>query len=289
MTNQPLFSVLIANYNNGKYLMDAIESVRRQTYANWEIILVDDCSTDNSHALYKELEQDERIHIYLNEKNHGCGYTKRRCAELANGEICGFLDPDDELLQDALFVMVDILTKKSNVSIVFSRSFMCDINMNIFHESRKLVIPKGVSYLENNDHDAEHFVAYRNEAYKKTEGLNPHYQAGVDADLNFLLEEVGDIYVLDKVTYKYRRQKNDSITSNNMKASFYNFMVRLDAYNRRGRNPLLYAQNSYEKCVDLVLYPRLILQEQKIRSTKAYRLGRLILNPFLKLKKLFQR
>ena len=46
---QPLFSVLIANYNNGKYLMDAIESVRQQTYTNWEIILVDDSSTDNAH------------------------------------------------------------------------------------------------------------------------------------------------------------------------------------------------------------------------------------------------
>ena len=52
MTIQPLFSVLIANYNNGKYLMDAIESVRSQTYSKWEIILVDDASTDNSADLY---------------------------------------------------------------------------------------------------------------------------------------------------------------------------------------------------------------------------------------------
>lgn len=288
MTNQPLFSVLIANYNNGKYLMDAIESVRRQTYTNWEIILVDDGSTDNSHELYKEFEQDSRIHIFLNDQNRGCGYTKRRCAELANGEFCGFLDPDDELLQDALFVMVDILTTKSYISIVFSRSFMCDVNMTILHESRKLELPKGVSYLENNDHDAEHFVAYRNEAYKNTCGINPNYQAGVDADLNFLLEEVGDIYILDKVTYKYRRQKNDSITANNMKASFYNFMVRLDAYKRRDMDPLIYAQKSYEKCVNLVLYPRLMLREQKIRSTKAYRLGRIILNPIVKLKNVFR-
>ena len=59
MTNQPLFSVLIANYNNGKYLMDAIESVRRQTYTNWEIILVDDSSTDNSCELYNEPEKGE--------------------------------------------------------------------------------------------------------------------------------------------------------------------------------------------------------------------------------------
>lgn len=65
--------------------MKAIESVRQQTYTNWEIILVDDASTDNSKELYKELEKDERIHIYLNEQNIGCGYTKRRCAELATG------------------------------------------------------------------------------------------------------------------------------------------------------------------------------------------------------------
>ena len=74
----PLFSVLIANYNNGKYLMDAIDSIRRQTYTHWEIILVDDASTDNSKELYKELEKDNRIHIYYNEENRGCGYTKPR-------------------------------------------------------------------------------------------------------------------------------------------------------------------------------------------------------------------
>ena len=62
---------------------------------------MDDSSTDNSHELYKELEKDERIHVFLNDQNHGCGYTKRRCAELANGEICGFLDPDDALTDNA--------------------------------------------------------------------------------------------------------------------------------------------------------------------------------------------
>ncbi|MBO5404684.1 MAG: glycosyltransferase family 2 protein [Paludibacteraceae bacterium] len=87
MKNSLSFSILIANYNNGKYLMDAIESVRQQTYTNWEIILVDDCSTDNSHELYKEFEKDERIHIFLNNQNRGCGYTKNRCVAEAQGEI----------------------------------------------------------------------------------------------------------------------------------------------------------------------------------------------------------
>ena len=58
MNANPLFSVLIANYNNGKYLMETINSVYAQTYTNWEIILVDDASTDNFRELYKELEKD---------------------------------------------------------------------------------------------------------------------------------------------------------------------------------------------------------------------------------------
>lgn len=61
MDNNLLFSVLIANYNNGKYLMDAIESVKVQTYSNWEIIIVDDGFIDNSHELYGGLEQQPSI------------------------------------------------------------------------------------------------------------------------------------------------------------------------------------------------------------------------------------
>ena len=51
MTGSPLFSVLIANYNNGCFLMDAVNSICSQTYDNWEIVIVDDGSTDNSTAL----------------------------------------------------------------------------------------------------------------------------------------------------------------------------------------------------------------------------------------------
>ena len=71
MIDNPLFSVLIANYNNGRFLMDAINSVRRQTYTNWEIILVDDASSDNSNTLYDLLNSDPRIHLFYNDSNKG--------------------------------------------------------------------------------------------------------------------------------------------------------------------------------------------------------------------------
>ena len=99
---KPLFSVLVANYNNGTYLQEAIDSVLAQTYDNWEVVLVDDKSTDESLAIYGKYATDKRFKIYHNDANRGCGYTKRRCAELAAGELCGFLDPDDALMPEAL-------------------------------------------------------------------------------------------------------------------------------------------------------------------------------------------
>ena len=89
--DQPLFSVLIANHNDSKYLMEAVESVEAQTYTRWEIIIVDDGSTDNSKELFQELEKNPRIRVFCNGENKGCGFTKRRCLEEAKGEICGFL------------------------------------------------------------------------------------------------------------------------------------------------------------------------------------------------------
>ena len=100
--NSALFSVLIANYNNGQYLQDAIDSILCQTYTDWEVVIVDDGSTDNSKEIYRQYEQNSRFHIVYNEQNRGCGYTKWRCVEEAHGEICGFLDPDDVLMSDAL-------------------------------------------------------------------------------------------------------------------------------------------------------------------------------------------
>ena len=76
VNTKPLFSVLIANYNNARYIEESIESVFNQTYSNWEIIIVDDDSNDNSIKLLEKFKNEDRIKIYKNEENKGCGYTK---------------------------------------------------------------------------------------------------------------------------------------------------------------------------------------------------------------------
>lgn len=303
MTNQPLFSVLIANYNNGISLMAAIESVRLQTYPNWEIILVDDASTDNSHELYKQLEQDDRIHIYYNAQNKGCGYTKHRCAELANGEICGFLDPDDMLTEDALELESIIHIKHPKVAVVYSKVLYCDADYNVFEAGSLPNMKKGQTYFDHRYHGAMNFASYKNALYKLTDGINPNLKAGVDQDLYFKIEEKGDVYLLDKFTYKYVTKGNkSSITSNfNTYARlwYWNLIARRDACIRRNiPEDILIADlqrilDNYAKKLivqerDLVIQnviedgirEQVFRKELEMHSSKAYRLGKFLLKPF---------
>ena len=281
ISKQPLFSVLIANYNNGKYLMEAIDSVRRQTYTHWEIILVDDASTDNSKELYKELEKDNRIHIYYNEENRGCGYTKRRGADLANGELCGFLDPDDALVETALKVMVDIHKEKVDFAIVSSRYFVCDEKLNVLSASRPLVLPPNISYLENADYCPEHFVSYKKSYYKKTEGTNECMKMGVDQDLYFHLEEVGKWFAVDDILYKYR--VGTGISHHGFDASFWNLLVRLEAAKRRNlplEEQVRMIERVCNEYAQVQMIQAVMMKEKQIRSSYAYRLGKFMLRPF---------
>ena len=131
MSKPPLISVLLANYNNAPYLREAIESVRLQPYENWEIVVVDDASTDDSLAVLNVYADDPRIRVISNDQNRGCGYTKRRCAELARGELCAYLDPDDALLPEALETMVKAHAEHPECALVYSKYFHCDKRLNV--------------------------------------------------------------------------------------------------------------------------------------------------------------
>lgn len=269
--------------------MDAIESVRQQTYANWEIILVDDGSTDNSHEWYQELKLDSRIHIYLNVTNHGIAYTKKRCIEEAKGEILCYLDPDDELTPFALEKHVEVHCLYDNVSIIFSRRYLCRPDMSVVGESRVLRIPKNKSYLTLKDFREEHLVSFKKSKYLQTRGLNTQYKLAVDTDLNFLMEEVGEIYCLDDICYKYRKNIKTMATANYAKHMFWNMLVQYDTCKRRGIDVEDQVYDWYLKAVEFASAEKIYQKEVEIRQSAAYRLGNTILKPIKWLQKLFSK
>jgi len=282
MIEESLFSVLIANYNNGKYLEEAIQSVRDQTYHEWEIIIVDDASSDNSKELYNRYRVDSRIKIFYNDKNRGCGFTKHRCVEKATGELCGFLDPDDVITERALEIMVESHKENSNASLICSRYIVCDEELNEREVSEQTVLKQGLSYLENGELSPEVFASFKKQLYDKTEGINPDLPRAVDQDLYLRLEEVGEMLFLNDVTYKYRIHNTSVSNQGNYKALYWLTRVVHDACVRRGLSPEEYGNRLLAKYID-----RYKNKYNGLINSKTYKVSRVLISPFLVIKKAF--
>ena len=97
-----LVSIVMPSYNTANYIEASIESVRHQTYENWELIIVDDCSTDNTDEIVKPLLSDARIRYLKNEKNSGAAISRNRALREAKGKWIAFLDSDDLWLPEKL-------------------------------------------------------------------------------------------------------------------------------------------------------------------------------------------
>lgn len=89
-----LVSVIMPSWNTSKYIAESIKSVINQTYSKWELIIVDDCSSDDTDNVVAQFN-DERIHYLKNEKNSGAALTRNYAIREANGEWIAFLDSDD--------------------------------------------------------------------------------------------------------------------------------------------------------------------------------------------------
>lgn len=265
--NNPLFSILIANYNNGKYLQEAIDSVFSQTYTNWEVIIVDDGSTDESEKIYEKYKSDSRFHIYYNAENKGCAYTKHQCVLHANGEICGYLDPDDVILPNAVDLSVALISSKPDTVLTFSRYYICDENLKIVKESRPLILKKGKTYFENKSYLPEVFASFKKEAYIKMGGLDTSLKAGVDADLYFKLEEQGNLLISHEITYKYRIITS-SVSANPYKLFYWNLIIRHNTCIRRGLPVDNYSLADFYSFISLSHW-----------HTRPYRIGKLLTNP----------
>lgn len=199
------FSILIANYNNGKYFADCYQSIISQTYQNWEAIIVDDASTDDSLEIIRNLTKgDPRFRIFTNEENRGCGYTKRKSLEFAKGEICGFLDPDDAITSDALEVSLKAYTDEKIVA-TYSKITFCDGQLQPLYDFKSIVEIYNDRYFFNCPIQINAFFSFRKSAYNKTHGINPRLQSAVDQDLYLKILEHGNPKFIQKNLYLYRR------------------------------------------------------------------------------------
>lgn len=112
-------SIVTASYNYQDYIKETIQSVLDQTYKDWEFIIVDDCSTDNSVEVIKSYK-DDRIKLFVNEKNLGLKETLKFGIKQASGDWVAILESDDILKQDYLEKKYEVIKRNPNVAVIFN-------------------------------------------------------------------------------------------------------------------------------------------------------------------------
>lgn len=206
--NDSLVSIIVPIYNAEKYLDSCIQSVLRQTYTNWELILIDDGSTDKSGRIAEEYGfADERITVF-HQKNLGVSLARNQGIDEATGNYVVFLDADDELIEDCLAKTVNI-AEETNADVVAGRS--CE-NQELFQDR---IIWTGAEALENSLKD--HLFTYsacakliRREFIGKTR-FTPDIRINEDSYFVFQLLRKQNVFVLtNDVIYFYRANSESS-------------------------------------------------------------------------------
>ena len=125
-----LISIIMPTYNCAKFIKETIQSVINQTYENWELVIVDDCSNDNTEEIVASFN-DKRIKYHKLEKNSGAAVARTTAMKMATGNYMAFLDSDDLWKKDKLEKQLDFM-KKNNYN------FTCTAYEQIDEEENKL-------------------------------------------------------------------------------------------------------------------------------------------------------
>ena len=128
MAASPIVSILTTVYNREKYIAACIDSVLASSYQNWELIIVDDVSSDASVAIARAYEQkDARIKVYVNEKNLGDYPNRNKAASYAKGKYLKYLDADDIIYPHGLEIMANTMEQFPEAALGISQKVAEDI------------------------------------------------------------------------------------------------------------------------------------------------------------------
>jgi glycosyltransferase involved in cell wall biosynthesis len=138
--NRPLVSVLMTAYNREDYIAEAIESVLKSTYSHWELIVVDDGSSDDTVAIAQSfVQKDNRIKVYVNKKNIGQFKNRNFAASLAKGKYIKYLDSDDAINKNGIEYCVNQMEQYPNAGMGMYSPYVKSESVAEFWPSEKII------------------------------------------------------------------------------------------------------------------------------------------------------
>lgn len=226
-----MISVVLPVYNGEKYLKESIESIIAQTYENWELIIMDDCSTDSSADISKKYAaKDSRIHYFCNDTNLKLPGNLNRGFSLARGRYLTWTSDDNRYKENAFQEMIDVLTQDSDIQFVFA--------------SCRVINDKGepIEYISVSDNSLKRIVGTNSigACFMYTRQV---YETIGDYDSDLIYVEDFDYWQricscfkakgISDILYEYRWHEG-ALTSTMKKETFYKNLEKTIKKNRRG-------------------------------------------------------
>lgn len=212
-----LVSIIVPVYNAERFLAETIGFVQKQTYAMWELLLVDDCSTDGSReVIHRKSGGDQRIRLIEQEKNGGAARARNRGIQEAGGQYICFLDADDIWLPDKLKVELEYI-KKAQAGFVFMGYEFADVSGNGL--GKVVHVPGRITYrqaLKNTTIFTSTVMIDRNQIPDEDICM-PDVASEDTATWWRILKKHGAGYGIDENLVRYRRSA-DTLSSNKLTA-----------------------------------------------------------------------
>lgn len=223
MEMRDLVSVITPSYNCQNFIAETIESVQRQTYENWEMIIVDDCSTDNTRKIVDGyIKRDKRIKYVCLGKNSGAAAARTAAMKLAKGSYMAFLDSDDLWLPEKLRKQL-LFMKKNKLNFTCTAYEQVDENGASLGKRRKALRKVGYNRLLLDCPVGNSTVMYNVGAMGKFR-VPDIKKRNDDALWLQMLKKEPYIYGLDRVLMQYR-VRNGSISSNKWSLVKYHWVL----------------------------------------------------------------
>jgi glycosyltransferase involved in cell wall biosynthesis len=275
-----LVSIIVPCYNQSKYLGETLESILVQTHSNWECIIINDGSIDNTEQVVKQYQSKDIRFKYLYQDNQGLAAARNAGIAMAQGEYILPLDGDDLISATYVEEAVPILTAHNEIKIVYCKA-------NLFGEKTGDWDLSEFSGIKNFLLGNSIFCSgmFRKVDYGKTSGYNVNMCYGLE-DWDFwisLLKNGGKVFKIPSVHFFYRIKQNSMSTILNTQEArlvhMKNQVVKnhIDLYLESLGNPIdLYVHNLELKNTNKYLL-----------NSKDFKIGRLFLNPYRKIKKFY--
>lgn len=270
-----LISIIMPTYNVSNYIDEAVNSILNQTYSNFELIIVDDASTDKTYEkLLKLSKKDNRIKVFRNRYNSKICYTLNKALKHVNGEYVARMDGDDVCLPNRLEVLKRYLDSHSQCSLVGSQVISIDENGGFVSKKKYLQSNEFISFFMRYTPCVSHIWLARKCVYDSLQGYRDIPYA---EDYDFLLRGLTAGFKFNNVkdyVYKVRIRNGNTATTNGLvQRKTKNYVYKISKLEK----------NKKQNMFDVNLYKKYISSSRK--EEEKYKESAILLNKAIMSKK----